>query len=546
MLQMNRSLGATVLWTALTFSAVPGSARELTDAEKLSDLDQLVSVIQSGYGPLQFKSQRLGLTPEALRNRYATEVRATRSNQEFSYALIRYVAEFKDSHFGASYPSSRTASLPVATEGVGNKVYIENVDRKVLTETAFPFQKGDEVVEIDGVPTEQVVRELMKNIPAGFDRTAWRSAAMALSFRSESRFPLPNGSTTWKIRRGTSGIVDSATLNWTITGTNQLDGPSPTRSILRDSQTGTAARSYDMLSIADNFSDFDNPVAERWFRCSSDTRIQIPANATVLMKAPFVAYYHPTARGNVGYLRIPHYLPVNDITGEPEYALRFSQYEWAVSQLEQNTVGLIIDQDHNCGGSVAYLHQVAGLFFDRPVPTMRFRLLANRGEFLSFQGWRDSANRNTLAWSKMDRVLGLIRTSLANGDFMTPLTSIDGWDMVQPQSVRYTKPIVMLIDEMSGSGGDAFPALLQGNGRAKLLGTRTMGAGGHVQEQPNLFFSQVKLRMTKSLFYRPDGVEVENNGAVPDYPYTLTRDDFMFGYREYQNYYLSVLNSLIP
>ena len=103
----------------------------------------------------------------------------------------------------------------------------------------------------------------------------------------------------------------------------------------------------------------------------------------------------------------------------------------------------------------------------------------------------------------------------------------------------------MLIDEMSGSGGDAFPAMLQGNGRAVLLGTRTMGAGGHVVEMPPLNHSGISPRMTKSLFYRPDGVAVENNGAVPDISYTITRDDFVYEYRGYQKFYTEKLLGLI-
>ncbi len=104
----------------------------------------------------------------------------------------------------------------------------------------------------------------------------------------------------------------------------------------------------------------------------------------------------------------------------------------------------------------------------------------------------------------------------------------------------------MLIDEMSGSGGDAFPSLMKGYGRATLVGTRTMGLGGHVEEQPNLTYSQLSWRTTKSLFYRPDGVAVENNGAVPDYPYTITREDFMYEYADYQKFYLNVLFSKLP
>jgi hypothetical protein len=526
---------------ALSFS-LQVSARSLTEAERLSDLDQLVSTIQSGYGPLEFKEQLLGIRPDTLRARYAQETRAARNDREFYYSMVRFVSEFKDSHFGALLNSPRIASLPISTEGVGDKVYIENVDRAILPLTSFPFIKGDEIVAIDGRPTGEVVQELMKNIPAGYVRTAWRLAAMGISYRAEARFPLPTGMTQLTIRSGQSSTLQTASLAWTVRGTAPIDGPN----ILSARSSLDRLPAYQMLSIEDTFADFDNPTAERVFRCSGDTRTRIPANATILMRSPFVAYYHPTARGNIGYLRIPHYSPVNEITGAAEFDLRFAQYEWAVQQLEQNTVGLIIDQDHNCGGSVSYLHRIVSLFIDSPVHTMRFRLLANRGEFFTFQSWLNGLNPTTVAYAEFSRVLEMIRTSWNAGQFMTPVTSIDGDDIISPNPIHYTKPIVMLIDELSGSGGDAFPSIMQGIGRAKLLGTRTMGAGGHVTEQPDLFFSRVKVRMTKSLFYRPDGVAVENNGAVPDYPYALTRDDFMSDYVDYQSYYLSVLNQLIP
>ncbi|MBI3018067.1 MAG: hypothetical protein HYY62_08805 [Deltaproteobacteria bacterium] len=65
-------------------------------------------------------------------------------------------------------------------------------------------------------------------------------------------------------------------------------------------------------------------------------------------------------------------------------------------------------------------------------------------------------------------------------------------------------------------------------------------------ELPPLNNSGIQLRMTKSLFYRPDGVAVENNGAIPDFPYTITRDDFVYKYKNYQKFYLQKLLELLP
>jgi C-terminal processing protease CtpA/Prc len=151
----------------------------------------------------------------------------------------------------------------------------------------------------------------------------------------------------------------------------------------------------------------------------------------------------------------------------------------------------------------------------------------------------------TLAYKEMEKLLEILKKSFAADEFLTPKTSITLNKYIYPNPVRYTKPIVMLIDEMSASGGDAFPSLLEGVGRVTLLGTRTAGAGGHVTQIPALPFSQIQISMTRSLFYRPDGVEVENNGAVPNIPYSITEDDFVNGYVGYREFYTKKLLEML-
>ena len=517
---MARAFALLVL-TALALGVPQAQARPLTLDEKLSDLNQLVSLIKSGYGPLRYKAERNALSVDRLRDRYAAKVAATQNNGEFYYLIVQFVAEFQDSHFGASLPTTHQADLRFTTDLVQGKVLIDSIDRSQLPEAKFPFAKGDEITAIDGRDVQSLLDELQLNMVAGYKQTARRRAAFALTVRAGSILPVPSGEAKISVRHGTSAAIDEVRIPWVVTG-QPVDESDKALEL-------PARRDFDSLSIS-----YDSE-AERAFRCSGITRVEIPRDATILVTDPFVAYYHPTPKGNVGYLRIPHYS-----WGKDE-ALRFAQYEYAIDQLERNTVGLVIDQDHNCGGSIEFLHRMVSLFVDRPFRPLQFTLLANKEELLQFKQWMDETDMHTLEYAGLQKVYGLIKKNWEEGAFMTPSTSIVGNTEVAPNPVHYTRPIVMLIDEMSGSGGDAFPAVMQGIGRAKLLGTRTMGAGGHVVEQPRLFYSQIGIRMTKSLFYRPDGVAVENNGAVPDYPYEPTRDDFTYGYRDYRAFYLSKL-----
>jgi hypothetical protein len=533
----------TVMFFVLGFAAA--QAKDLTPEQKLSDLNQLVSRLKSGYGPLHYKQKNMGIDIDVVAAKYAQRVAATKSNSEFYYEIIRFIAEFKDGHFSANIPSTHRAYLPFVVDLVQGQVLIDKIDRTKLPEATFPYTKGDEILEFNGRPVFDEVADIATYIPNGYAGSVKRIATMALTNRRGSRMPVPSAAAvTVKIRRGTSGVIDTVDLKWAYEG-QPMDEFVVTPKFLSRKPGQPIARDYDHLSAGQEMSFLETPNIENDFRCSGGTRTQMPPNAKVIMTTPFVAYYYPTAKGNVGYLRIPHYMAPNLVTGAQEFELRYAQYEYAVRELEQNTVGLVIDQQHNCGGSVDYLHKIAALFTTAPFKPVQFELLANKEEFLTFSKYVDSNQDFTIEYKNFLKVLSTLKTSYERGDFMTPKLALSGEDMIAPNTIHYTKPIVMMIDEMSGSGGDAFPALLQGLGRAVLIGERTMGLGGHVVEQPPLFYSQIQARITKSLFYRPDGVAIENNGAQPDIAYLPTRDDFMYGYRDQQQFVTTELLKLV-
>ena len=422
-----------------------------------------------------------------------------------------------------------------STDLVQGKVLIDQIDRKILPADKFSFEKGDEIVSMNGKPISEELNELQQYIGQGFELSARRRAAMQIPKRRASRIPPAFGTATLEIRRGDSSVLETVKLNWQSKGkfTDEVIAP-------------TKVSNMGLAAVPSNRVNYDQIMLEESFRCSGTTRIKIPTNATMIFTDPVTAYYWPTEKGNIGYLRIPHYVPEDPNPKIDAYEKWFRKYEYAVKVLEKNTVGLIIDQDHNCGGSVDWLHRMLGLFIEKPIAPMQFELLASKASYVDFKTWSKDLWSETVGFEKNAKVLDLIKdTWLNTNDFLTKKTSLDGEELIYPNTIRYTKPIIVLIDEMSGSGGDAFPALMQGAGRAKLLGTRTVGAGGHVVELPGLNNSQIKVRITKSLFYRPDEVAVENNGAHPDIPYTPTLNDFKYGYLEYQAFFTKELLKML-
>lgn len=514
---MKTTLGVVVL---LVSTLVYGKA--ITPEEKKSDFVQLASLIKSKYGPYEYKKKNLKIDVDKLVEDYSKRAEKT-TNLQFYYLINQFVAEFKDSHFKASVQTNRVSTLGLLCERIEGKVLVDQYIPLKASANAMKIRKGDEVVSIDKKPAKEIVENLATYISAGFNETALRMATWYLGHRTSSTLPPMDGKTTVEFKNQ-DGDLYEVELEWVQMG----------ESIDELERTGSGLNTpldLTQLSLFDYYKDL--PKTEFTYRCSGKSRIARPKGAVSIFETPFVAYYFDTPKGKVGYLRIPHYSWNNETTGANETDLRLANYEYALQVLEKNTVGLIIDQDHNCGGYVTMVEKMASMFVDKSYPGLEFQLLSTRAERKSFEaGLTEDVLKTTMGAGLLE-VLNLMKQANLSGERLTTKTTLHGSQPIYPNSIRYTKPIVMLIDEMSGSGGDAFPAIMQGLGRAKLMGTRTMGAGGHVVTTDPLNYSFSSLRITKSLFYHPNGTAIENNGASPDYPYTITQKDFLYGYGDY-------------
>ncbi|MCR4295307.1 MAG: S41 family peptidase, partial [Elusimicrobia bacterium] len=130
----------------------------------------------------------------------------------------------------------------------------------------------------------------------------------------------------------------------------------------------------------------------------------------------------------------------------------------------------------------------------------------------------------------------------------TGLTHVSGVDDIDPApkaEERYTKPILLLTNALDFSGGDFFPAILQDNQRATILGVRTAGAGGIVRSFSVNQFGIDRLSATTSLAERPNGKPIENLGVTPEIPYEITARDLRTGFAEYRWKILKALDGLL-
>jgi hypothetical protein len=112
-------------------------------------------------------------------------------------------------------------------------------------------------------------------------------------------------------------------------------------------------------------------------------------------------------------------------------------------------------------------------------------------------------------------------------------------DILKPQV--YTKDVHFLINELDFSGGDATPASFQDYGRGKLVGVRTAGAGGTVEEFLHRAIAEFEYRLTTSLMVRKDGSYVENAGVKEDIEFAVTEQDYKDGFATFLDRLLSKL-----
>ena len=268
------------------------------------------------------------------------------------------------------------------------------------------------------------------------------------------------------------------------------------------------------------------------------------------LKGSFVHYIyrHPQV-GNVGYLRIPSYS-----VGDP--VKNVEAFAEIIKHFEDATDALVIDQVNNPGGSVFYLYALASMLSKNALATPKHRMAITSAELKQAQNIKNAIRmiRNTKRPTETARkVMGKsIHGYPVNGDVLNKMDAYADFilshkatnkpgepvitepfhlyaaNKINPSTkANYSKPVMLLINEMDFSGGDFFPAIMKDNHRAVLFGNRTSGAGGYVTGEN--FPSRLGLdsfRITGSLVDRPNGTHIENNGVQPDIEYKVDRNDF--------------------
>lgn len=504
---------------------------QMTREQKVADFLQLASVYAVNYGPLQWKTQALGVDPLNLGD-WLDKVAKSSDDLDFYEVCVAYVASLNDAHSAFEVPSDFQARLGFDADIYDGKILIDSINRSQLSSVKYPFAIGDEVVSIDGVAPADLVQQFTKYAIAANDVSTRRSASELLTVRPQIIMPHAHqiGDEAVVVIRNQNGEEHTYSIPWAKVGTPlTFVGPviSP---FLPNASAGVAGSSPgDYMAPLRRLRNLRLPKTKATTGFGAlKPLFNMPPGFVVRMGATgYDSLYSGTfsAQGRtLGYIRFPDFLYYSPDDLENELAF-----------METNTDGLIIDVMHNPGGDACVTEDALKHFFTTQFRSIGLEIRATRAWVLDFMQaleWAQFAGAPDDVIQQYKDLLQQVENAYAMPSGRTPpLPVCESTVDLSPATdqngnvIGYSKPIMVLTDEFTASAAEFFSAVMQDNQRARLFGARTMGAGGNVSGYTATTYSYGAASVTESLMSRkapivtrefPTAPYVENIGVRPD------------------------------
>lgn len=518
----------------------------------LQDLDSVRNMIAVRYAPAGWKTEQFGWNLDAEIQKAKDQVNASESFgvKDYQKVLKALLNSMKDYHVSVAFHSTEVSFLPISVIEAGGRYFISGIRRKMLPESAFPFKIGDEITTFDGKPVGEVVAELERQ--AGMDNVPHTDVAMTLMMSLTTRAgaagdSAPQGPVAITIKPAGAAEPVPFQLQWRYVP--ELIAQQPF--VMKSGGLRIPMSWLGMMKM-------DTPNAAGGAQASYGLGNKdgfLPDFGEKLWQAPaensFRAYVYrsPASGKSIGYVRIPTY-DVKDTT------VMLKDFAALIMEFNKQTDGLIIDQTNNPGGYVLYLYALASMLTDTPLTLPRHYMTLTQSDIADAVGFiNDTGEAKTdedakallgpdvlgyaVNYDLLKNWIGFYADTIkqwGEGRTMTTPLAAYGIGSVTPSaSARYSKPVLILTNQLDFSGGDFFPAIMQDNKRAVIFGERTAGAGGVVKEykQENSLLGVEVIKLTATIAERPNGQPIENLGVTPDLPYAVTPADVQGGYADY-------------
>jgi len=502
---------------------------DLTMEQKISDFQALASVYAKRYAAYDWKVATTSVDLLDI-GTWLGQVQATTNDLDFYEVMIDYLAALDDAHSYFISPANFSANLNFTVDLYDGNLLVDSINTARLPTATFGFKTGYQLVSIDGQDAPTLLNGLLKYAIAGNPRSTRRLAATLLTSRPQSRMPhapsVPDVSRV--VFQRPDGGRETYQIPWTksglaMTSVGTFKSPFP----LADATTSGEAP-------MDDSADYMQTLRRLWNGKLPDNAVLGSGSLTPIFAAsmpsgfvqrlgrfasdPFYSGVFTANGKNIGFIRIPSFSPISTTTA-------IGAFQNEIAYLQENTDALVVDVMRNPGGDVSYLNTLLSYLMPSRWTSIGYELRATSEWVAAISSAltlarAQGAPQSTIAGlqSIADAIL-TANQQLAGRTAAVPLDGVtidrDPAKDSKGNVIAYTKPIMVLVDEITGSAGDAFAATVQDNARGPLFGWRTMGAGGaSVETWLAGSFSQGFAIVPESLMHRPGSI------ATPDFPPT--------------------------
>jgi C-terminal processing protease CtpA/Prc len=531
--------------------------RDMTAAEASEDLEQVFTLIRTLYGPYEYKQARYGYSIADLEEEARSRLAAQPGDDGFYTAANWFLTRLNDGHVGLD---ASPRSNPVTSYEIG--ILVQPVDGKALVAEVFDpsladrgIEYGDEILSVDGLTPFEYLDAALEIDAIANDLTNEHLILRAFLRPGFSERLRPTAPTAHVVVRKADGTEFSRDLVWHELQEDTVEFPTldAVMPALRQPSfmlhklralTAHAKGSLATIGAVEPF--FYTPATTAAFDItpvvpSSDTLARYELDPASLPDI-FAALYSYEGRSFL-LIRQSSYNPptYEDIDTYLQY------YRAIMDQYDGFVDGLVVDQTHNPGGYIDYCSNFARLFTATPIQTFVEALNTDRpwiNDLREYARLIDPtlSTEESLAYELQ---ASIVEQAYDAGEGISrPLPWNPDTTLPPDESYVWTKPVIVLVDELAGSCGDAFPMLISNNHVAPLFGRRTMGLGGNVEPFGPLSNSDATLYLTRGLFTThrddetyPASVFVENNGVQPDIEHVISVDDFRAGFIEYMTHF---------
>lgn len=533
---------------AMVLGGVVCSA-QLTMDQKISDFQYIASVYDKRYGPYEWKRDTFGVDLLDI-SPWLDKVRAAKTDLEFYDVAVRYVASLNDAHDSYYVPSNFVASLPFSVDVYDGKLLVDSHSGSIYQ---LPISNGYELVSIDGVDAQKILDGLLVYNVAANARSTRRLAASYLTVRPQGSIPsapnVPDTSTV--VFRRPDGKSETYQIPWTKSGlpltsvgtfptpratpaapsVSQFRRPRPDRG----SQSDTLPDPLPVFARLRNWRIPENKTVRGFGAVAPVFASSLPAGFVRRLGGSSADFFYSgtfSSKGlNIGYIRIPDFVPASQTAA-------LSSFVREVTFFQQNTDGLIVDVMRNPGGDGAYTNALLSYLIPTQWRAIGFEVRATSDWVAAISSSLESAKaqgapRNIIdGLQRIKNAIVEANEQLRGRTIPIPLDDVsltrEPLTDARGNLVAYTKPLIVLTDEMSASAAEVLAATVQDNERGLLFGWRTMGAGGNVEvwESGSYSFGLYGgIYVTESLMNRknpvitkdyPAAPYVENIGVRPD------------------------------